>query len=84
MSVKTFNTLVPRGAHGSGTGGYGFRNLLTGTEPNRTCDFFTIFHGSEPPVFCGSGLVSRFSTVFHGYDSEPWFRHGFGSKFFEP
>ena len=47
-----------------------------------------VFHGSKPPVFCGSGLISRFSGGFSRF----WFEtarnrrfwHGFGSKNFEP
>ena len=47
----------------------------------RTGDFLAVFHGSEPSIFCefcGSGLISRF---FGGFSR---FRHGFGSKNFEP
>ena len=69
--------------YGSKTAGFGF-----GSEPAVFRWFFMVIHGFEPPVFCGSGLVSRFSDAFSqfrfGTVRNRLFRHGFGLKFFEP
>ena len=53
--------------------GYGSSSKTAGfgSEP-------AVFHGSEPPIFCGFSLVSWFSGGFSRV------RHRFGSKKFEP
>ena len=79
-----------RGVHGSRTGGYGSESpvpVLETIEPESNCKgisrlrfrfpiggfpmVFYGFHGFEPPVFA----VPAWNR---------WFRHGFGSKNFEP